>query len=432
MHPTRITLTLTAALATTTVATSAALATTSTTRPNIASRHHGGHCAHRKPIRFATFNVSLNRRAAGALVTELSDTEKLSDQAKVIAETIQRVNADVILLNEFDYDEQGVAINAFRTNYLQTSQNGQDPINYRYVYFAPVNTGVPSGQDLDRNGKVEGPGDAFGFGFFPGQYGMVILSKHPILTPLVRTFQNFLWKDMPGALLPDAPDSAQGSGDWYSPQALDVFRLSSKSHWDVPVWTPQGIMHVLASHPTPPVFDGDEDRNGRRNHDEIRFWRDYVRGGFRSWYIYDDNGFHGGLWNFGNYVLMGDLNADPNDGDSTNNPIQMLIDSRRFNTSVIPSSDGAAEASERQGGSNENQNGDPSQDTADFSDRGPGNLRVDYVLPAHNLKIKNAGVFWPTQDDPTFSLVGEYPFPGSDHRAVYVDVKPKRHRWRFY
>lgn len=387
-----------------------------------------------KPLRFATFNVSLNRRNEGELATELTDTATPSDQAKVIAETIQRLNPDVILLNEFDYDAEGTAINAFRQNYLEQSQNGQDPVYYPFVYSAPVNTGVPSGQDLDGNGEVGGPGDAFGFGFFPGQYGMVILSKEPIITPMVRTFQNFLWKDMPNALLPDAPDSPAGSADWYSPEALEVFRLSSKSHWDVPIWTQHGIVHVLASHPTPPVFDGDEDRNGRRNHDEIRFWRDYVRGGFRSWYIYDDNGWRGGLWGRGNFVLMGDLNADPNDGDSTNNPIEMLLASRRFNTSVIPSSEGGAQASERQGESNETHTGDPRFDTGDFRDSAPGNLRVDYVLPARNFQIEEAAVFWPTQEEPTFSLVGDFPFPGSDHRAVYVDIKPKRRRWgwRFF
>ena len=35
-------------------------------------------------------------------------------------------------------------------------------------------------------------------------------------------------------------------------------------------------MHVLVSHPTPPTFDGPEDRNGLRNADEIAFWKQYV------------------------------------------------------------------------------------------------------------------------------------------------------------
>ena len=48
-------------------------------------------------------------------------------------------------------------------------------------------------------------------------------------------------------------------------------------------------VHFLVSHPTPPVFDGPEDRNGTRNFDEIRFWADYVIPS-RSGYIYDDNG----------------------------------------------------------------------------------------------------------------------------------------------
>jgi hypothetical protein len=48
-------------------------------------------------------------------------------------------------------------------------------------------------------------------------------------------------------------------------------------------------IHVLASHPTPPTFDGAEDRNGKRNHDEIRFWRDYISEKTSN-YIYDDKG----------------------------------------------------------------------------------------------------------------------------------------------
>ena len=55
-----------------------------------------------------------------------------------------------------------------------------------------------------------------------------------------------------------------------------MFRLSSKSHWDVPIRIGRETVHFLVSHPTPPVFDGPEDRNGTRNHDEIRFWADYV------------------------------------------------------------------------------------------------------------------------------------------------------------
>ena len=69
----------------------------------------------------------------------------------------------------------------------------------------------------------------------------------------------------------------ENGGDWYSEQERNIMRLSSKSHWDVPVNIGGQIIHLLASHPTPPIFDGIEDRNGRRNHDEIRFWREIGR-----------------------------------------------------------------------------------------------------------------------------------------------------------
>ena len=114
------------------------------------------------------------------------------------------------------------------------------------------------------------------------------LSRFPIHRARVRTFRSFLWHDMPGALLPD-DTSTDAPADWYAPDALAVLRLSSKSHWDVPIDVEGVTVHLLASHPTPPVFDGPEDRNGCRNHDEIRFWCDYIDA-TRSAYIYDDEG----------------------------------------------------------------------------------------------------------------------------------------------
>ncbi|MEO0490145.1 MAG: endonuclease/exonuclease/phosphatase family protein, partial [Cyanobacteria bacterium J06659_2] len=223
-------------------------------------------------VRFSTFNASLNRNNEGELIGDLSTPDNA--QAQAVAEIIQRANPDVLLVNEFDYDANGEAAALFQQNYLGVSQNGVDPVEYPYVYLAPSNTGIPSGLDLDNDGTTDGPGDAYGFGFFPGQFGMVVYSKHPIDTANVRTFQNFLWKDMPDALLPTDPEDIDGNGDtenWYTEAELEQVRLSSKSHWDIPIEVDGDIIHVLACHPTPPVFDGPEDRNGTRNFDEIRF-----------------------------------------------------------------------------------------------------------------------------------------------------------------
>ncbi|HEY5730004.1 MAG TPA: endonuclease/exonuclease/phosphatase family protein [Anaerolineales bacterium] len=368
-------------------------------------------------VRFATFNASLNRFSAGQLAAELAVPG--SAQPDVIAEIIQRARPDVLLINEFDYDPTALAY--FQSNYLSVAHGSAAPINYPYAYIAPSNTGIPSGFDLDNSGSVSGPNDAFGFGFFPGQFGMAVLSMYPIDYDNVRTFQYFKWKDMPGALLPDDPNTPDPA-DWYTPgPELDSFRLSSKSHWDVPILIGDKVVHFLVSHPTPPVFDGPEDRNGTRNFDEIRFWSDYILPS-RSSYIYDDNGNYGGLQPGAMFVIAGDQNSDPLDGDSIPGSIQQLLDHPLVISRVTPSSEGAVEQSALQGGANLTHLSDPAFDTADFSDSAPGNLRADYVLPRKNLQIVDSAVFWPVNSDPRFLLVGTFPFPSSDHRLVWVDV----------
>jgi hypothetical protein len=372
-----------------------------------------------RPIRFATYNASLNRSNEGDLAAELASPG--SAQPDTIAEIIQRTHPDVLLINEFDYDAAGVAAQGFQDNYLSVPHGDAEPIVYPFRYVAPVNTGISSGFDLDNDGTVGGPNDAFGFGFFPGQFGMVVYSMYPIDYDSIRSFQLFLWKDMPGALLPDDPDTPEPA-DWYSPEELDALRLSSKSHWDVPIMIGAKPVHFLVSHPTPPVFDGPEDRNGTRNFDEIRFWADYVIPS-RSRYIYDDNGTTGGLRPGDRFVIAGDQNADPNDGDGIPGAVQQLLDHPLVNTKVTPSSQGAVEQSELQGGANATHISDPAYDTADLADTSPGNLRVDYVLPIKSIRIVDAGVFWPLSTDPLFPLVGTFPFPSSDHRLLWIDAQ---------
>ncbi|MEE6162883.1 phytase [Cylindrospermopsis raciborskii DSH] len=396
-----------------------------------------------KTVRFSQFNASLNRNTSNQLVTDLSTTTNA--QAKSVAEIIQRANPDVLLINEFDYVQTNPtqAIQLLQQNYLGVSQNGATPITYPYFYIAPSNTGIASGFDLNNNGAVvTTPGaagygdDSFGFGNFPGQFGMLLLSKYEIDTANVRTFQNFLWKDMPGNLLTNDPtvDNPatttvnENLGSFYSPEEIAVLRLSSKSHWDVPIKIGNQTIHVLVSHPTPPVFDGTEDRNGKRNYDEIRFWSDYITPG-KGDYIYDDTGKKGSLASGSSFVIMGDENADPQDGDSYNQAILQLLQNPNINTNFIPTSLGAVQQSTLQGGANVNHRSNPAFDTSDFADTTPGNLRSDYVLPSTDLKIANSAVFWPVNTDPNFALVGTFNsslpggFPSSDHRLVLADIQ---------
>ena len=364
-------------------------------------------------LRAATFNASLNRGREGQLLEDLATGKDA--QIRAVAEVIQINSPDILLLNEFDHDDEGRGVDLFREKYLEVPQNGQSPAFYPYAFTAPVNTGVPSGLDLNRDGAVEGPDDAWGFGQFPGQYGMVVLSRYPILTDQVRTFQNLRWADMPQNLLPT---------EFYGPEISPQLRLSSKSHWDVPVQIGTDVLHVLAAHPTPPSFDGPEKRNQRRNHDEIRLWVDYLQPGRRSQWIVDDAGVRGGLDPSAPFVILGDLNSDPVDGDSWPGAIEQLLRHPRVQDPK-PTSDGAVEAAETQGGANAGHGGEARYDTADFAAPTPGHLRVDYVLPARELQIASSAVYWPRQGAPGRELTGSPPFPTSDHRLVRVDLQVK-------
>ena len=364
-----------------------------------------GHVSAGNGIRFATFNASMNRGAAGELAAALRSGG--DPQIGKVAGIVRTVNPDVILINEFDYGEDHAR--AFVSNYLGDA--------YPFSFIAPSNTGLATGLDLDGDGIVgseariiELARDSHGFGRFEGQFGMVVLSKHEIVVDEVRTFRTFRWRDMPGARLPIKPDGMP----YYADEALAILRLSSKSHWDVPVRIDGEVAHFLVCHPTPPVFDGPEDRNGKRNADEIRFWSDYING---AKYVHDDEGSTGGLPSNAHFVIAGDLNSDPVDGDSVDGAVQQLLEHPLVNASVTPGSDGGAAAAAAQGGANARHDGNPRFDTADFNDRTPGNLRVDYVLPSKSLRIVNAGVFWPLED-----VTGAELIDASDHRLVWIDI----------
>ncbi len=359
-------------------------------------------------IRVATFNIAMGLAAEGDLYRRLQSGE--DEALKKVAAVVQTVRPDVLLLNEFDWYELDSAV-LFIKNYLDKPQFGNEPISYAHALSGAVNTGSESGLDLNGNGVPGEPEDAWGYGRFPGQYGMLVLSRFPL--QLERSFRFFKWSDMPEALKPLNPDGS----DYYPDEIWKALRLSSKSHWDINVAVNDRTFHLLASHPTPPVFDGPEDRNGKRNHDEIRLWADYVDPQ-RADYIYDDAGARGGLEPGARFVVAGDLNADPFDGDSSAKAIAQLLEHPLVDASCVPLSEGAAQASLEQGGKNQQHKGNPAADTGDFNDQYTGNMRIDYVLPSATLKVAGCGVFWPAQGQPGHELADV-----SDHHLVWLDIE---------
>jgi hypothetical protein len=381
-----------------------------------AGKRAGGQTA---SLRVATFNLEDVR--TGALL------RNDDPRCRRLAEVIQRVRPNVILLNEIAYDmpgapdvgpgeEPGQNARRFAEHYLAVSQApGLEPLRFT-AFMAPSNTGMPSGFDLDHSGEVvtefENPpplrqtdagrafgADCWGFGEFPGQYAMALLvdSRLTIRTDQARTFRLLPWEFVPGAFLPTeaSPDDPTSKTPWYSEEQLKYFRLSSKSHWDVPVELPSGrVLHFLCSHPTPPAFDGPEMRNQKRNHDEIRFWADYLAS---EAYIVDDNNQPGGIVLGQPFVILGDLNADPDEGSSFKNPIELhLLTNDRLARVPAPAADLPVDGL------------DP-DDTARFG------LRVDYILPSRGAEVLRSGIW---RANPAGS--GEFP---SDHYPVWADLR---------
>jgi hypothetical protein len=402
--------------------------------------------ARAETVRVATFNLALYGQKSGEILARLQTGT--DPQARALAEIIQRNRPDVLVLNEIDYDDKGEVLAAFCEKYLAVGQNvsqspaAAEPMDFPHRMAFATNTGEHTGLDLDLNGEVDATlgnraydADCYGYGVYPGQYAFAVLSRFPIDREHVRTFRKFLWKDMPEARLPDDP-ATPAPADWYSPEILAKFRLSSKNHCDVPIDVDGREVHLLLSHPTPPVFDGPEDRNGCRNHDELRFWVDYIgsvpplpgvddpsESGDPSLYIRDDKGKQGGIEFEASFIILGDLNGDPHDGQGKEG-IAKLLASRDVLKYPAPTSKGAAEAAKLQGGANAHHAGNPAEDTEDpADDPGPGNLRLDYLLPSSNLQVTASGVFWPETTDPLHALVAGAERPASsDHRLVWIDL----------
>lgn len=265
-------------------------------------------------------------------------------QVNAVAGLIAQTDPDVIALQGIDYDLENAAALALIES-LETLG-----VSLPFLYAPPTNAGLASGVDLNGNGQTDDPDDAQGFGRFSGQGGMVLLSRFPIISVEAQDFSTLLWRDFPGSLFPFEAGQPFGGQD-----AFDTQRLSSKGHWRVPVQTPnQGTVTFMVFHATPPVFDGPEDRNGRRNHDELAFWSLYLDGAFTPPPPQQ-------------FVLLGDANIDPERGEGRKDAIHKLLSDPRLQTPF------------------------DNTPTADWREPTPGDMRVDYLMPSADWRIVDHG-----------------------------------------
>ncbi|MEO9576476.1 MAG: endonuclease/exonuclease/phosphatase family protein [Tateyamaria sp.] len=318
-------------------------------------------------LRIATYNTELQRDGPGLFLRDLARGE--DEQIDAVLAVIATANADVLALQGIDYDLTSEALSRFAK-----------AAGYPHHFALRPNTGMPTGLDMDGDGRLGGPRDAQGYGRFSGQGGMAILSRLPIDEGNVQDLSGLLWRDVPGALLPNV-DGAP----FPSEEAQAIQRLSTTGHWVVPIIGLNGPFDLLTFHASPPVFDGPEDRNGKRNHDEIMLWLQLLAGTV-------------GTAPAGPFVIAGDANLDPVGGSGIKAAIEALL--------------GAPDVQDV------GPIGHFGTDTVDWDDPVPGDLRVDYVLPSTHWRVTDSGVLWPAPDDPFAETVAS----ASRHRLVWVDL----------
>ena len=329
-------------------------------------------------LRIATYNAELSRNGPGLMLRDITKPD--DPQVAAVVSVLLALDADVLVLTGVDYDfgEAGlIALNQ------RLAAGGTA---YPYQMALRPNTGVATGLDLDGNGQVGEARDAQGFGRFAGQAGMAVLSRKPILRDQARDFSGFLWRDLPGADLP--PDMP--------PEVAAIQRLSTSGHWEVPLDLGNGqTLRLLVWYATPPVFDGPEDRNGRRNQDEAAFWLRLLDG---------DLPFPPPEAPF---VLLGQSNLDPQDGEGRRGAMQALLTHKALQDPEPRSTSGRVEPGHK---------GDPALDTALYD--GIGGLRVEVILPASALKITSTGMLAPPDSDPMAATLTR----AARHRPIWVEV----------
>jgi hypothetical protein len=416
-------------------------------------------------VKIATYNLSFDRDTYEDLVTEMQITpskqvklvttyldgtiaeadkttaEKII-QIRNVAAIIQKNRPNVLMMAEFNNDGTGenkTALIGFQDNYLSIAQsiNGAggeanlEPITFPYFESYSTNTGLASGLDLDNDGEFGGLGDDWGFGQYHGKYAFALMSQYEIDTDNTRTFQEFKWKDLEGSQIPTIticdgsqtiPDGMSCGDEWYTAEEWKQVRLSSKNHVDAPIIIPtengEEVIHLLMSHPTPPVFD--TGKNKAQNAAEVKFWNQYIQG---KDFFYDDKDLNGGLADNAKFVIMGDQNLDPVDGDGESDVMQTLHDDPLVNQKVMngelyPTSYGASEHAVDKTLSHPK----PNRISSTFG------LGVDFAIPSANLNIVDTGTYWSASYEEGRKLfndarIGNGKSVSSDHRMVWIKAQ---------
>ncbi|WP_168771049.1 endonuclease/exonuclease/phosphatase family protein [Palleronia sediminis] len=312
-------------------------------------------------VRIASFHTELSARGPGLALRDVTED---APEARQVLGMIARARPDIVMLQGIDYDAGGALLRAMQDR-LEAAGHPMP-----HAFAAAPNSGLPSGIDLDGDGRLGQPRDAQGYGRFFGAGGLAILSRHPVERDGVRDLSTLLWSDLPGSLAPETD---------LSPEARAIQRLSSTAHWVVPVRVGDTRLNIVTWAATPPLF---QPSNAARNHDETAVILRLLDGELPV--PAPDPPF----------AIAGLANADPDRGAGRPDALRALLGDPRV-TDPLPQREG-------------------DRATASFGDTA---LRLSYVLPSRDLGVVASGLL-----DPADIAAIDGIERGTRHRLVWVEV----------
>ena len=246
---------------------------------------------------------------------------------------------DVLLVNEFDYVEGGEAAELFRENYLEVAQNGARRSSTRTTSSRPSTPACPAGFDLNNNGTVGGGNDAFGLRRVPRpvRHGRLleVPDRRPTASARSRSSSG---RTCRARCCPTTrPRRSRPTGT--RPRSSTVCGCRRRATGTCRSGSADDTVHFLVS---PPDAAGLRRRprtaTAPATSTRSGFWADYVRPAAAATSTTTRAG-TAACGRGARFVIAGDQNSDPLDGDSVAGAIQQLLDNPRVNARVTPSSE---------------------------------------------------------------------------------------------
>ncbi|MBW2522711.1 MAG: endonuclease/exonuclease/phosphatase family protein [Deltaproteobacteria bacterium] len=342
-------------------------------------------------VRIAQFNVQ------GLSTDKLLDPA--NGQVRAVTEIVARFDPDILCIEELEYDLEGVPVaeqvpgrfdggaqNAARIAAALNAATSGAP--YEHTLITLSNSGfLWAGPD---NGVLEfgsrGAGELADM-----NYGIV--SRYPILKDQVRVVTDVAWSDLPD----NVTAQMQSEIGAVVPEGYPLF---SKALVIAPIDVDGEVLVIVLLHPVPPII---YPTWPYRNHDELGGARALLDGVLPGVDPLPEDA---------RFVLVGDLNADPDDGDSLPGAIRQLLDHPRL---VPYQPEGAGT-----GGNNPQRNTNVSDcpSTTPIDPTASFQLQLDYLMPSATIgEPLDGGVFFPAESA-DFDLACR----GSDHMMLWAEL----------